>query len=181
MQPKRRESIAIAVGMGAIVLAAAIGAEERKADTAAMLTQGKRYVDRMQEMVGDGAKAYEEARKSGVQSRMECVNEALPTLKGLLRLSEGNYSALQEAVATNDTAAAEADFVKISVAVNKAEELFGQLMSCVGAPFFGPWHGPYMEKQIDPDLPDIDPTTGLESLNPQSDVAPSTTPFFIEK
>jgi len=180
-----RQYIAMATGAFCLVIAAAVGAEEAApppADAGTIdrqLEQGKAYIDRLHKMVSDGFSELEEARRSQNITRVNCVNEALTTMKGLMRLAESNYLAMQECASRKDGACAEHEYVKISIAFNKSEELEGQLKGCGGPSVDGAIDGrPYIEKNIDPDLPDIDPTLGLTDLSPKLENPPSASPFF---
>jgi hypothetical protein len=180
-----RQYIAMTTGAFCLVIAAAVGAEETApppTDAGTIerqLEQGKAYIDRLHKMVSDGFSELEEARRSQNITRVNCVNEALTTMKGLMRLAESNYLAMQECGSRKDSACAEHEYVKISIAFNKSEELEGQLKGCGGPSVDGAIDGrPYIEKNIDPDLPDIDPTLGLTDLSPKLENPPSASPFF---
>ncbi len=182
-----RQYIAMTAGALCLVVAAAVGAEEAPAPAAEpgtidrQLEQGKAYIDRLHRMVSDGFSELEEARKSQNITRVNCVNEALTTMKGLMRLAESNYLAMQECSSRKDAACAEHEYVKISIAFNKSEELDGQLKGCGGPSVDGAIDGrPYIEKTIDPDLPDIDPTLGLTDIPPLLENPPSASPFLCE-
>jgi len=121
----------------------------------------------------------EEARKSQNVTRVNCVNEALTTMKGLMRLAESNYTAMQECASRRDAGCTEHEFVKISIAFNKSEELEGQLKGCGGPSVDGAIDGqPYIEKKIDPNMPELDPTAGLNDLPTKIENPPSASPFF---
>lgn len=183
-----RQAIAAAVGGFCLIVAAGVAAEETGAqppatgDLAGMgrqVEQGKAYIDRMHKMVASGFSELEEARKSQNITRVNCVNEALTTIKGLMRLAESNFLAMEECVSRKDDKCTEHEYVKISIAFNKAEELDGQLKGCGGPSVDGAIDGrPYIEKNIDPDLPEIDPTEGLTDLAPKLEVVPSASPFI---
>ncbi len=179
-----RQYIAMAVGLLCLVIAVAVGAEEAQAPAdpgkiEGQLAQGKAYVDRLHKMVSDGFNELEEARKSQNITRVNCVNEALTTMKGLMRLAEGNYMSMQECAARKDGGCAEHEYVKISITFNKSEELEGQLKGCGGPSVDGAIDGrPYIEKVIDPDVPDVEPTQGLTDIVPKLEQQVSASPFF---
>jgi len=183
----RREIAGITVGVCCLALAAAVGAQQPGAsqanvgDIASQLEQAKANVERMHKMVANGFKELEEARKAQNISRVNCVNDALTAMKGLLRLAESNFLAIQEAASRTDAEGVEHEYVKISIAFNKCEELYGQLQGCGGPSTDGAIDGkPYIEKKIDPDLPTVDPTKGLKSLPPNLENPPSASPFFAD-
>ena len=181
----RREYLAIAIGICCLLIAAAVGAQKAGEKTPSVdnipgqTQQGKANVERMHKMVSEGFKELEEARKAQNISRVNCVNDALTAMKGLLRLAESNFLALQEAGSRNDAGGVEHEYVKISIAFNKTEELYGQLQGCGGPSTDGAIDGkPYIEKVVDPDTPEIDPTVGLDEIPQNLENPPSASPFF---
>lgn len=183
----RREYIAMAIGTACLALAAVVGAADGKAkkpdpaNIPSQSQQAKANVERMHRMVADGFKELEEARKAQNINRVNCVNDALTAMKGLLRLAESNRLAMQEAASRKDAAGVEHEYVKISIAFNKTEELYGQLQGC-GGPSSEPIIDgrPYIEKSIDPDMVEIDPTKGLKDLPPELNDPPSASPFYMK-
>ena len=143
------------------------------------LDQSRAYVDRMRNMISSGFTELEEARKSQNVARVNCVSDALSTMKGLLRLAEGIYLSMQECASRKDAACTEHEYVKISVAFNKSEEMEGSLKGCGGPSVDGAIDGkPVIEKAVDPDIPDLNPTGGLNDLAPKLESPPSASPFF---
>lgn len=90
------------------------------------------YLDRMRQMVRQGFEELEEARKSQNIGRVNCVNENLTTVKGLWRLTQGNWASLDACVRGGDVTCAEHEFIKISIAFQKGEEAEGALRGCSG-------------------------------------------------
>lgn len=184
----RRRYMAIAIGTCCLLAGAAVvaqGAGEKKPSVdniAGQTQQAKANVERMHKMVSEGFKELEEARKAQNISRVNCVNDALTAMKGLLRLAESNFLALQEAASRNDAGGVEHEYVKVSIAFNKTEELYGQLQGCGGPSTDGAIDGkPYIEKVVDPDTPEIDPTVGLDEIPQNQDLPPSASPFFKDE
>ncbi len=180
-----RQYLAILVGALCLIAAAAVAADERAApppDAANInrqLEQAQAYLDRLHGMVSGGFGELEDARKTQNIARVNCVNEALTTMKGLVRLAESNYLAMQECASRKDAACSEHEYVKISIAFNKSEELDGQLKGCGGPSVDGAIDGrPYIEKSIAPDLPTIDPTITLNQIQLIGELPPSASPFF---
>ena len=111
--------------------------------------------------------------------KLNCVNEALSAIKGLMRLSEQNFMTLQEAVAKNDSRATEHEYVKLTIAHNKIKELDGRLQSCGGPASSGRIDGrPDIDRIKDPDLPTEDPVESLTGFRADLDRPPSASPFF---
>lgn len=175
--------VAVAFGVACLFVALLVSAEETKqpADPAVLakqLEQARAYVARMGSLIGGAFNELEEARKAQNVSRVNCVGEAVGTMKGLLRLSEGNLLVMQECVSRNDAACTNHEHVKISIAFNKTEELDGQLKGCGGPAVDGAIDGrPVIEKNVG-DTPDVDPTEGLNDLSPKLENPPSASPFY---
>jgi len=74
----------------------------------------------------------EEARNTKDLVKLNCVNEKLTQIKGLLRISETSDVALQEAVAKRETATAEHEFTKVSIARSKVDQLRAEAEECIG-------------------------------------------------
>lgn len=108
----------------------------------------------------------EEARASKDVVKLNCVNEKLTNIKGLLRISEQADVALQEAVAKREEQGADHEFTKVTIARGKVELLRGEAEQCVGLLAFET--GETTVEVQEPDLPPDDPT-----------VAPPNTPVVI--
>ena len=74
----------------------------------------------------------EEARTTKDVVKLTCVNEKLTQIKGLLRISETADVNLQESVAKKETATAEHEFTKVSIAGNKVQQLRAEAEQCMG-------------------------------------------------
>ncbi len=99
----------------------------------------------------------EEARDSKDVVKLNCVNEKLTNIKGLLRISEQADVALQEAVAKREEQAAEHEFTKITIARGKVEQLRAEAEQCVGLLAFEVGETTVDVQEPD-DLPATDPT-----------------------
>ncbi len=180
----RREYVAMAIGAACLLIAVAVGAQQGKKSKSVdnipgQLDQAKAMIEKMHKMVKEGFEELQDARSASNINRVNCVNEALTAMKGLLRLAEGNYLSMQEAAARKDAKQVEHEFIKVTIAYNKTDELNGQLQGCGGPSTDGAIDGkPYIEKNIDSDLPTVDPTEGLKDLPPQLETPPSASPFF---
>ena len=64
--------------------------------------------------------------------KLNCVNEKLTNIKGLLRISEQADIALQEAVAKNEEQGADHEFTKVTIAQNRVVQLRAEAEQCVG-------------------------------------------------
>lgn len=115
-------------------------------------------VTRMRSQLKDVLAKLEEARSSKDVVKLNCVNEKLTNIKGLLRISEQADVSLQESVARREEQAADHEFTKVAIARQKIEQLRAEAEQCVGLLAFetGPTEVIVQEPS---DLPTLDPTT----------------------
>jgi hypothetical protein len=73
----------------------------------------------------------EDARNERDVVKLNCINEKLTQMKGLLKVSEQADIALQEAVAKHDEGS-EAEFSKIAIAKVKVDQLRTEAEECIG-------------------------------------------------
>lgn len=100
----------------------------------------------------------EEARNSKDVVKLNCVNEKLTQIKGLLRISEQSDIALQEAVAKKESATSEHEYTKVSIAVVKVNQLSAEAEECIGQLAFRTDENATTEVEEPEDLPKGDPT-----------------------
>ncbi len=100
----------------------------------------------------------EEARNSKDVVKLNCVNEKLTQIKGLLRISEQSDIALQESVAKKESATAEHEYTKVSIAVVKVNQLSAEAEECIGQLAFRTDENATTEVEEPDDLPKGDPT-----------------------
>jgi hypothetical protein len=96
------------------------------------LESSQAAVARMRDVLGRVLKHLEDARAERDVIKLNCVNEKLTAIKGLLRIAEQADVALQEAVSRKDSETAGHEFDKISIAQRKSEQLLSESESCVG-------------------------------------------------
>jgi hypothetical protein len=101
----------------------------------------------------------EEARNTKDVVKLNCVNEKLTQVKGLLRISEQSDVALQEAVSKKDESAADHEFTKVSIAQSKVEQLRSESEQCIGQLAFRTDENLTVEVLVPSDLPGGDPTS----------------------
>ena len=73
----------------------------------------------------------EDARNEKDVVKLNCVNEKLAQIKGLLRVAEQSELALKDAVANKDPVAS-AEFAKIGIAKGKVDGLASDAQQCIG-------------------------------------------------
>jgi len=145
---------------------------ERAADIpdAEKLSRSRDSVSRMRSVLTEVLGRLEEARATKDVVKLNCVNEKLTQVKGLLRISEQSDVALQEAVAKKDTTAAEHEYSKVSIAKGKVEQLRGEAEQCIGQLAFRTDENLTVEVEVPSGLPSEDPT------NPPSPQPPTSRP-----
>jgi hypothetical protein len=100
----------------------------------------------------------EEARRTKDVVKLNCVNEKLTQIKGLLRISETADVALQEAVTRKDSTAGEHEFTKVMIANQKVTQLRAETEECIGQLAFRTDENLSVEVEEPRDLPGGDPT-----------------------
>ena len=73
----------------------------------------------------------EDARNEKDVVKLNCVNEKLAQMKGLLKVAEQSESALKEAIARKDPSVG-SEFARIGVAKNKTDGLQNDAQQCIG-------------------------------------------------
>ena len=96
------------------------------------LTEATQVLARLQGILKDVLKSLEEARAEKDVLKLNCVNEKLTQIKGLLRVVEQSDIALQEAVAKGDEESAQHEYAKIAIARQRAEQLRADAEQCIG-------------------------------------------------
>ena len=141
--------------------AAAVGPLAEKASDVPDPEKLRRSADglvRMRGVLKDVLGKLEEARASKDVVKLNCVNEKLTQIKGLLRISEQSDVALQEAVAKRETSSSEHEFTKVMIARQKVEQLRAEAEECIGQLAFRTDENLSVEVEIPDDLPKNDPT-----------------------
>ncbi len=134
------------------------------------LSRSRDAVARMRSVLSEVLGRLEEARATKDVVKLNCVNEKLTQVKGLLRISEQSDVALQEAVAKKDTTAAEHEFSKVSIARQKVDQLRTESEQCIGQLAFRTDENLTVEVEVPSGLPSEDPT------NPPAPPPPTNRP-----
>jgi hypothetical protein len=123
---------------------------EKQARSEKMLGEMRDGLRRVTEILG-------EARASKDIVQLNCVNEKLTQVKGLLRISEDASVKMYDAVASATQDVINHEFTKISVAHQKTVILRAEAEQCVGelSVYTGETE---VTVEIDPDISDRDPT-----------------------
>jgi hypothetical protein len=92
----------------------------------------RRAVDNMRGSLSKVLGYLEEAREQRDVLKLNCVNEKLTAIKGLLRVSEQAAVTMMEALATKDVSVAQHEYEKIMIAASKTGELSAESEVCIG-------------------------------------------------
>jgi hypothetical protein len=124
---------------------------------AEQIAQGGVFLDKMKEALTRVNTLAEEARKDKDVIRLNCVNEKLIGIRGMLSIAEASYASLKEAVGRDDADERTHEFTKMQIAFTKASELKAEAESCAGevTVYFG---DTVLDYTVDPDVPPEDPT-----------------------
>ena len=115
-------------------------------------------VSRMRGVLKDALGKLEEARNTKDVVKLNCVNEKLTQIKGLLRISEQADVGLQEAVARNESSGADHEYTKVTLARQRVEQLRAESEECIGQLAFRTDENLSVEVEVPTDLPGGDPT-----------------------
>ena len=132
-------------------------------------------VGRMREVLKDSLKKLQDARSSNDVVKLNCVNEKLTQIKGLLRVSEQADVALQEAVARRETTTTDKEFSKVTLAGQKVDLLRTEVESCIGQLAFRTDDQQVIELTEPSYLPTWDPAVPV-TLDSVTSRAPASSP-----
>ncbi|RKG96301.1 hypothetical protein D7Y13_41110 [Corallococcus praedator] len=112
----------------------------------------------MREALRQVLEKVEEARGTKDVVKLNCANEKLTQIKGLLRISEQADVALQEAVSKQEAAPGEHEFTKVMIAQQKVGQLRSEAEECIGQLAFRTDENLFVEVEEPDNLPGGDPT-----------------------
>jgi hypothetical protein len=112
----------------------------------------------MREVLRDVLAKLEEARRAKDVVKLNCVNEKLTQIKGLLRISEQADVALQEAVSQRQSTSSEHEYTKVMIAQQKVAQLRAEAEQCIGQLAFRTDENLSVEVEEPRNLPGGDPT-----------------------
>lgn len=143
--------------------------------------QATKMMGEMKAMLQNAFNTLKEARAEKDVQKLNFVNEVLSAIKGLVKLAEGNFVELQEAVASQNLKKAEHQFVKISIAYDKVRELDGRIRTYRGTKGGAAVEGTTdVERVTDPDLlvDQSDPIADLNEIDIDLARPPQSSPFY---
>ena len=115
-------------------------------------------LQRMGQVLKDVLAKLEEARNTKDVVKLNCVNEKLTQVKGLLRISEQSDVALQEAVAKREASGADHEYTKVTIARQKVDQLRAESEECIGQLAFRTDENLTVEVEVPENLPSGDPS-----------------------
>jgi hypothetical protein len=125
---------------------------------ATKLERSNKSLGAMREVLRDVLAKLEEARRAKDVVKLNCVNEKLTQIKGLLRISEQSDVALQEAVSTRDSTSSAHEYTKVMIAQQKVSQLRTEAEKCIGQLAFQADENMSVEVEEPTNLPGGDPT-----------------------
>jgi hypothetical protein len=132
------------------------------------LSEASQVLARLEGILKDVLKSLEEARSEKDVLKLNCVNEKLTQIKGLLRVVQQSDVSLQEAVAKADQESAQHEYAKIAIAKQRAEQLRADAEQCIGQLAYVD-ERTVVTVEVPEDLPDVvtnPPTFTPVAVNP---------------
>jgi hypothetical protein len=115
-------------------------------------------LQKMRQALKDVLAKLEEARNSRDVVKLNCVNEKLTQVKGLLRISELADVTMQEAIAKKEDSSALHEYTKVSIASTKVTQLRAEAEQCLGQLAFRTDENLAVDVDVPEDLPKGDQT-----------------------
>lgn len=136
-------------------------------------------VQRMRELAGQVDKLSAQARSERDIVKLNCVNEKLAQVRGLLRVSEQAEGDLREAQARRDDDGAQHATTKAQIAAGKVAQLRQEAEQCIGQLAYFNDEKTQVEVEVPAGITDADPTqvpwTGRKVADP-ADQDPTLAP-----
>jgi len=123
------------------------------------LEKSAENLERMKSSLRNVLSKVEEARSEKDVVKLNCVNEKLTQVKGLIKVAEQADIALHEALTAKDPAA-DSEFTKIGIAKSKVDALKGDAEQCIGQLAYIVDEKTTVEVQAPQGLPDADARQG---------------------
>lgn len=98
-----------------------------------MVSEANKSLTEMRAALSRAMDVLAKARESKDVIRLNCVNEKLTPMKGILKIAEEALIGLQENVATGNVEAASYEYSKIRISHEKVSNLLVQAVNCIGA------------------------------------------------
>ena len=131
--------------------------EEMKLSARQMVDRTEDHLGEMRQMLKDVLDILEDARAEKDVVKLNCTNEKLTQIKGLLRVSEQASISLQESSAKDQIEDARHEYRKVSIAREKVQQLRAEAEECIGQLAFYIDEDMTVDVEVPDDLPDDDP------------------------
>ncbi|MEZ4473159.1 MAG: hypothetical protein R3F60_20720 [bacterium] len=153
----------LVAGLGALVVVGVAGAQEptyraaERLPTPAKIERSGQEIDKMKGTLKGALDRLKSARERKDILQVNCVNDKLSAIKGLLKISEEAQANLREAARQEDEELVNHEFTKISIAGVRVENFRVEVEGCVGeaSQYTGET---LLETYIDPNIRTDDPT-----------------------
>jgi hypothetical protein len=145
-----------------------------------MRSQSEQVVNEMKTMLRDVFDLLEEAQQKKDVVKINCLREKVTAMKGLLRIAEQSAANLGQKAAESDEEGVQHEFVKVTIAKQKVEQLHSEAQTCAGE---GAQYSGETESQTDgnEDLEDFneeeDAGGGTEEEPPAYDKPQQSSPY----
>ena len=139
------------------------------------IRQSAEALAKMRQALKDVLGKLEEARNSRDVVKLNCVNEKLTQVKGLLRISELADVAMQEAIAKKEDSSALHEYTKVTIASSKVTQLRAEAEQCLGQLAFRTDENLAIDVEEPENLPKGDPTAPDSPIRIDVRPAPAST------
>ncbi|NPC87308.1 hypothetical protein HPC49_55180, partial [Pyxidicoccus fallax] len=112
----------------------------------------------MREVLRNVMGKVEEARRTKDVVKLNCANEKLTQIKGLVHISERAETTLQDAIARRESSTSEHEYTKVMIAQQKVGQLRSEAEECIGQLAFRTDENLFVEVEEPENLPGGDPT-----------------------
>lgn len=112
--------------------ALSLGAQEKEMSDQARLRAVGKSLDSMRGTLNAAVSRLDSARKGKDIIKLNCVNEKLTAINGLVKISEEAEVALKEAIAKRDAEGKQHEFTKVLLADKRVAQLRLEVEGCVG-------------------------------------------------
>jgi len=122
-----------------------------------MVDRSERYIDEMRKLLKEVLKILANARQEKDVVKLNCVNEKVTQVKGLLRVSEQSSINLQEDVAKQEIDDARHEYLKVAIAREKVQQLRAYAEQCIGQLAFVVDENTVVKVEVPENLPQEQP------------------------
>jgi len=175
--PRAKLARVVALGLGAMLLlvpGVALPQQGLKVEDQEQipdkekLNRARADVERMRGLLKEVLQRLEEARREKDVVKLNCVNEKLTQMKGLVRVAEQSEVGLQEALAKGEEENARHEYAKVDLASQRAQQLRADAEQCIGQLAYVVDEKTLVTVEIPEGIPepDTNPPELLTGLNP---------------